>query len=102
MAFYTALTGGRVVEDADEFARLDLGNVLLDFLRVDGYRAPTWPDPAVPQQTHLDFGVADLEDGETWAIGIGATKSVVQPAPAEWRVMLDPAGHPFCLVLWAD
>jgi Glyoxalase-like domain len=30
-----------------------------------------------------------------WAIG--ASKASVQPSPESWRVLLDPAGHPFCV-----
>ena len=45
---------------------------------------------------HLDIGVDDLDAGVAWAIDAGATLAEHQPQEAV-RVMLDPAGHPFCL-----
>jgi hypothetical protein len=30
-------------------------------------------------------------------IELRATKADEQPAPERWRVLIDPAGHPFCL-----
>jgi hypothetical protein len=52
----------------------------------------------VPQQLHIDFDVADLDEGERQVLAIGARKHESQPAPDRFRVYLDPAGHPFCLV----
>ena len=64
--------------------------------RVDGYQAPPWPDAA--SHAHLDFAVTnDLDTAEARAIELGATKASTQPNPDGWRVLLDPAGHPFCL-----
>jgi hypothetical protein len=28
---------------------------------------------------------------------LGATLATTQPQPDGWRVLIDPAGHPFCL-----
>jgi hypothetical protein len=98
--FYAALTGSAILEDTDDFARLDLGSVFLDLLRVEDYRPPSWPSQTVPQQAHLDFAVTDLDEGEAWARRVGAISAAVQPDPSAWRVLLDPAGHPFCVVLW--
>jgi hypothetical protein len=47
---------------------------------------------------HLDIGVADLAAGVAWALQAGATLAEHQPQP-DVRVLLDPAGHPFCLFL---
>ena len=62
------------------------------------YRAPTWPPVAGEQQMmmHLDIGVANLDEGVAWAVELGATVAEHQPQQ-DVRVMLDPAGHPFCL-----
>jgi hypothetical protein len=65
--------------------------------RQAGSGAPAWPDGA-PQQAHLDFFVDDLDAGEAEVLAIGARKTDTQPLPSEWRVFLDPVGHPFCLV----
>ena len=45
---------------------------------------------------HLDIEVDNLDDGVAWAIEAGATLAEHQPQD-DVRVMLDPAGHPFCL-----
>ena len=57
------------------------------------------PEPDGAQQLHLDFLVDDLDVGEHDVLAIGARKADVQPEPDAFRVYLDPAGHPFCLVL---
>ena len=51
-----------------------------------------------PQQIHLDLEVDDLDAGEAAVVALGARKHEVQPGET-FRVFLDPAGHPFCLVL---
>ena len=58
---------------------------------------PTWPDGDRPKQMHLDVTVSDLDEAEARAVGLGATTPTKQPQPDRWRVLLDPAGHPFCL-----
>ena len=57
-----------------------------------------WPSAEHPQQLHLDFDVPDLDAGEAAVLAIGARKAEFQPGTT-FRVYLDPAGHPFCLVL---
>lgn len=49
---------------------------------------------------HLDVAVDDLAAGVAWAIDAGATLADYQPQ-TDVRVMLDPAGHPFCLFPWS-
>jgi hypothetical protein len=63
--------------------------------QIGGYRAPRWPDPAEPQQAHLDILVDDLDAGEARALAIGATR--LDGEGPTFRVFADPAGHPFCL-----
>jgi hypothetical protein len=46
---------------------------------------------------HLDIAVDDLEVAVVAARAIGAVEAQVQAAPQQWRVLLDPVGHPFCL-----
>ncbi len=72
------------------------GSTCISFQRVEDYRAPQWPGQAHPQQVHLDVLVRDLDDAETSALEIGATRTDEQPGTT-FRVFLDPAGHPFCL-----
>ncbi len=96
--FYSGLTGKDVAYEADGFSAIHLApGFWLSFQRSEGYRAPEWPDGEVATQAHLDFAVEDLEAGESDAVAAGARKADVQPSPDRWRVMLDPAGHPFCL-----
>ena len=65
--------------------------------RVDGYEPPSWPQGTPPKQMHLDLAVDDLAQAELDAVGLGARKAEHQPAPDRYVVLLDPAGHPFCL-----
>lgn len=68
------------------------------FHQVADYRAPEWPGQEIPQQMHIDVVVDDLDAAEADAVGIGATRAEYQPGTT-FRVLLDPAGHPFCLCL---
>lgn len=87
--FYQSLLGGEVNrpdprwELDDDWATLHTDGLVLAFQRVENHRPPQWPDPARPQQFHLDLGVALLDAGD---------------GDRSWRVFADPAGHPFCLV----
>jgi Glyoxalase-like domain len=45
---------------------------------------------------HLDFQVGDLEDALAEALALGTTLADHQPQD-NVRVLIDPAGHPFCL-----
>ena len=47
---------------------------------------------------HFDFQVGDLESAVADALVLGATPAPGQPNE-NVRVLLDPAGHPFCLCL---
>jgi hypothetical protein len=62
------------------------------------FTRPAWPaaDGGQNATQHLDIAVADLDETVRWAITVGATLADVQPQQ-DVRVMLDPAGHPFCL-----
>jgi catechol 2,3-dioxygenase-like lactoylglutathione lyase family enzyme len=96
--FYAELTGMQVSFSTDEIVALTGGpSCDLGFQRVDGYRAPQWPGQDIPQQLHLDFRVEDVGEAEKLAVGLGAVRPDYQPGGDRWRVLLDPAGHPFCL-----
>ena len=98
--FYAGLLGWSPSYESDEWTQLvSEGIVALAFRRVEGYRAPTWPTQEVPQQVHLDVAVEDLDDAGERVLALGATLAEFQPDPVAYRVYLDPAGHPFCLVL---
>ena len=95
--FYAALTGGSVVFANDAFVAVQADSGWITAQRVTDYRRPTWPDDAVPKQVHLEFAVSDLETAQAASVAIGAEVAAQQPSPDQWRVLLDPAGHPFCL-----
>jgi catechol 2,3-dioxygenase-like lactoylglutathione lyase family enzyme len=62
------------------------------------FQRPVWPSRSGRQHvtTHLDIPVDDLNAAVARALAAGATLADFQPQE-DVRVMLDPAGHPFCL-----
>jgi len=97
--FYSALTGGEIEDGDDQWVQLRSdGGVTLAFQFAPDHEPPVWPSTGRPQQAHLDFDVADLDVAEQQVLALGARKAEVQPGTS-FRVFLDPAGHPFCLVL---
>lgn len=68
------------------------------FQRNLSYKPPVWPENSTDQQqmAHLDFAVNNLENAVQYAVQCGAVVANTQFSE-DWRVMLDPAGHPFCL-----
>ena len=77
----------------------------LAFQRAESVTPTTWPDPAVPQQLHLDFLVDSLEDLAEWhqrALGLGAVVRLDRSDDPEepLRVYTDPSGHTFCVFAW--
>lgn len=71
----------------------------IGFGKVDHYTPPAWPDDNSEKQFHLDIRVANVAAATERAVGLGATLPDQQPGET-WRVLLDPAGHPFCLTVW--
>lgn len=97
--FYGAITGWPVDHRDDDWLQLaGDGGPTLAFQLVPDHQPPVWPSTDRPQQMHIDFEVDDLDAGEQQVLAIGARKAETQPSPDSWRVYLDPAGHPFCLV----
>ena len=98
--FYAALLGGRVVEGDYEWCETHVDGMPLKlaFQRVDGYRAPQWPD-GTPQQIHLDLTVDDIaaESGRAQQLGATVLSGVVDEPGSVFMVHADPVGHPFCL-----
>jgi catechol 2,3-dioxygenase-like lactoylglutathione lyase family enzyme len=96
--FYQSFTGMRIVWSSDDFVALSDGvGVRIDFQRVMNPRPADWPDPDMPQRIHLDFRVDDLDSAEKEVLALGARPATHQPGGSLFRVLLDPAGHPFCL-----
>jgi len=98
--FYQRIGGGEIAVRTTNFAELRIGGFALGFQRDPDHRAPTWPTGEVPQQCHVDFSTPDLDTAQADAIAAGARLASYQPSPDVFRVLLDPAGHPFCLTTW--
>jgi catechol 2,3-dioxygenase-like lactoylglutathione lyase family enzyme len=101
--FYGQLLGWEVT-DRDGHGWIAMrdpaGGVGLLFQSEAAYRAPRWPEHADGQDKmlHFEIKVDDLEQSVAHAVALGARVADHQPQPRV-RVMLDPAGHPFCLYL---
>ncbi|MCZ2807096.1 VOC family protein [Modestobacter sp. VKM Ac-2983] len=98
--FYATLLGWPIGADDPEWATLLPGGPGLSFQLEADHVPPVWPagpdDPRM--QAHLDIAVDDLDAAVLFARSLGATTAASQPQ-AHVRVLLDPAGHPFCLYL---
>ena len=95
--FYRQMLDLEEMFSTPDFVALKGAAVLLTFQRVADHRPADWPDGPVPKQIHLELAAADLDSEESRIVGLGATKAQVQPQPDNWRVLVDPAGHPFCI-----
>jgi catechol 2,3-dioxygenase-like lactoylglutathione lyase family enzyme len=93
--FYSALLGQPITYTDQDFAVVSVDDHTsgLAFQRSADQRPPTWPDPAVPQQIHLDVMVDDLPRAREAVLALGATELSIGD-----HVFADPAGHPFCLI----
>ena len=100
--FWADLLGGEIVLTRDDIGVVKLDHLLLTAMQVENYAAPTWPAGSVPKQSHIDLEVDVLDDAERRALSLGAVRAQWQPEPDSHRVLLDPAGHPFCLSLSAN
>jgi hypothetical protein len=98
--FYEQLLPMRIVEQEGDWVTLAPGpeaRPLLAFQKVEQeYTPPQWPGQDVPQQMHIDVKVDDMDAAEQQVLALGATKAGYDQET--FRVYLDPAGHPFCLI----
>lgn len=102
--FYAALLGWEIPFYDEDWACVGAPGAAqgaypgITFQRNPDYQPPIWPEQTGAQQqmAHMDFAVNDLEKAVAHAITCGATVAAEQFSN-DWRVMLDPAGHPFCL-----
>lgn len=98
--FYCALLGWRIERQDDDWITIrGDSSAGMAFQLAPDLVATTWPDPAIPQQSHLDVTVADLDVAQRQVLAIGATPTGQPKTPSSFRAYLDPAGHPFCLCL---
>src|ERR1043166_7375305 len=75
--FYAELLGKPVTYEGDGAAMIgNDGEQPVLFQQIEDYRPPRWPDPAYPQQFHLDLQVADeaaADEAEPAVLALGAT-----------------------------
>ena len=93
--FYARMLGGHVDWATDSAAGVTAGSYTLIAQRVSPYRKPVWPGSSV---VHLDL-TCRRDDLDAFAEHAQACGAVLAPEQFDdrWVVMLDPAGHPFCL-----
>jgi catechol 2,3-dioxygenase-like lactoylglutathione lyase family enzyme len=93
-AFYSELLGLPITYRSDDWVVVAGSEQAsgLAFQFAPGHRPPTWPDPDVPQQFHLDIMVEDVAASGPRVLALGAVKLDGED------VYADPAGHPFCLI----
>jgi len=96
--FWRAALGyEQVAGDGENYAMLKTENgPALGLGKVEDYQSPGWPNERGSKQFHLDLAAEDIDAETERLVGLGAT--LAEPQPGEtWRVLLDPAGHPFCV-----
>lgn len=95
--FYSEALGGEIVSGS-----VRARGWLFIFEVIPDYKTPTWPVGETPKQMHFELMVEDLAVAVRTLQGIGATLAEYQrPEDGGLRVMLDPAGHPFCVATTA-
>lgn len=93
-AFYVALVDGKQIWSTATATAVRCGNYVLIMQQVDDYERPEWPGSSI---VHFDLnGDADIHQLTAHAVVLGARIADAQPDP-RWTVLLDPAGHPFCI-----
>ena len=78
------------------------GGVGLNFQAEEWYQPPVWPEKPGQQakMLHFEVHVHDMDAAVAEVIDAGGREAQHQPEGRDrdaLRVMLDPAGHPFCL-----
>lgn len=92
--FYQQLLGGEILWANDDSVGIRAAAVVLIAQRVSPYTEPDWPGTSI---VHLDLAAdPNLESAVANAIRLGARPANPQ-RDDRWRVLLDPAGHPFCI-----
>jgi predicted enzyme related to lactoylglutathione lyase len=104
-AFYSQLFGWEIT-DSDGAGWVQLrnpeGGISLNIQAEDTYEPPVWPERPGHQakMMHFEVLVDDLDAAVRLVLDGGGTEALHQPADRDrtrLRIMLDPAGHPFCL-----
>ncbi|MQA95029.1 MAG: VOC family protein [Streptosporangiales bacterium] len=95
--FYSRLLGKPITADEPDWVSVgDRATGKISFQLAPDHVPPRWPDPAFPQQSHLDVWIDDIDVTELEALALGAIW-LASDDEEGFRVYNDPAGHPFCL-----
>jgi catechol 2,3-dioxygenase-like lactoylglutathione lyase family enzyme len=102
--FYARLLGWEITHRSDDWYQLrdPGGSVSLNIQGDERYEPPVWPEVSGQpgKQMHFEIEADDVAVAVSHAVACGAVEAPWQPPdrpPSRLRVMLDPAGHPFCL-----
>ncbi|MCW2501974.1 MAG: hypothetical protein JWO79_258 [Actinomycetia bacterium] len=95
--FYRDLLGGEIIFESEKFVAVTVPGATLTMQKVADHQPPTWPGDSVPKQVHVELAVDELDAPQARAVALGAVVAKHQPSPDRWRVLIDPAGHPFCI-----
>lgn len=112
--FYAKLLSWKIdfINDEAGYGRISSPDggyrILIQFNAI--YERPVWPEqkPFQQQQAHLDLKVRSREEMNTaiqHALNCGAVAAKEQfghndeNQTSDWVTLIDPAGHPFCLVI---
>lgn len=98
--FYAAVLGGEVGGEGTWYEVSGPEGRRLAFQEAPGLVPPQWPSGEHSQQLHLDLDVERerLDEAEKQVLELGARLLQGDDGgKRDFRVYLDPAGHPFCL-----
>lgn len=98
--FYAGVLGGEAGGGGRWYEVALEGRRTLAFQEAPDHVAPDWPKAHDGQQLHLDFDVPKdrMEQAEREVLALGARLAQDDGGgKRDFRVYLDPAGHPFCL-----
>ncbi|MGA4507451.1 VOC family protein [Propionibacteriaceae bacterium G1746] len=94
-SFWSAALGWPIAFQDENYAMLTGPTHALGIGVTPDYTAPSWPDDG-HKQFHLDLTADDVEQAAARLVELGASRPDEQPGET-WVVLLDPAGHPFCV-----
>jgi hypothetical protein len=104
IALYRDMFGIQILDKEERWAMLGdpAAGMNINIQAEDWYSAPVWPEQgdAQTKMMHFEIEVGDVESAVARAVSLGAKQAPNQPADRDQsnlRIMLDPAGHPFCL-----
>ena len=96
--FYAAALGWEITFNEGPYSGISDGVTTVEFNAVEGYQPPQWPDEGGAKQFHLELMVDSLDDAAAVLLEAGAAQPDFQPGGERFRVLTDPAGHPFCII----